>query len=129
MLKYIELKTGYAHNGPAWIARVAVSRSGTTVYFKDKALRRGNGVQGNYFDTETGDEYWVSGAKKDGKDRHRLGSGKVAIEASAVGEYLELTGATEVDRSRFDVVPDLPAPDRARLHALENETLEEKREP
>jgi hypothetical protein len=102
-----------------------VSRSGTTVYFNDKALRRGTGVQGNFFDIETGAEYWVSGAKKDGRDRHRLGSGQIAIEASAVSEYLELTGATELDRSRLNVVPDLPATDRARLHALENEPLED----
>lgn len=27
-LKYIELKTGYNDNGPAWIARVKVSKSG-----------------------------------------------------------------------------------------------------
>src|SRR4051794_22877940 len=95
ILKYVELKTGQADKGPAWIARVTLSRSGTTVYFNGKALRRARkgGVSGNHFDVETGEEYWVSGVKKDGTDRHWAGSGKVAIEASVVREYLDIIGA------------------------------------
>ena len=37
MLKYIELKTGYSDDGPAWIGRVKMSRSGRTVYFIEAA--------------------------------------------------------------------------------------------
>jgi hypothetical protein len=87
VLRYIELKTGYADNGPAWIARVRLSRSGRALYFDGKLLKsaRGGGIAGNYFDAQTGDEYWVSGVKKDGHERHPSGSGKVAIEAGAVG--------------------------------------------
>ena len=40
MLKYIELKTGYNDNGPAWIGRVKVSKSGCTLYFNGRALKR-----------------------------------------------------------------------------------------
>ena len=39
MLKYIELKSGYNDNGPAWIGRVQQSRTGRTVYFNGMALR------------------------------------------------------------------------------------------
>ena len=126
MLKYIELKSGYADNGPAWIARVKVSRSGRTVYFNGKALKRatGGGVSGNYIDIETYEEYWVSGGKKNGLDRHWAGSGLVVIEASIVGEYLQLVGATELDRTRFKVINDLPETNSAVFHNRENEKFE-----
>jgi hypothetical protein len=130
VLRYIELKTGFSDNGPAWIARVRLSQSGKALYFGDKLLKRARrgGVAGNYFDAETGDEYWVSGVKKDGHDRHpSSGSGKVAIEAGVVAEYLELTGRTMLDKVSFDVVPDFEAPDVARSHARENAALEGRR--
>ncbi len=111
MLRYIELKTGYSDNGPAWVARVVLSRSGRTMYFNEKALKRGNMGPGNHYDLATGDAYWVSGVKKRGLDRHWTGSGKVAIEASAVREYLEIVGQDELDRTRFEVIPDLPPTD------------------
>ncbi|MCL2563386.1 MAG: hypothetical protein FWE08_05050 [Oscillospiraceae bacterium] len=63
-LKYIELKTGYADNGPAWIGKVKLSKSGNTVYFNDKAFRKCQGISGNYYDVETLEEYWISGIKK-----------------------------------------------------------------
>lgn len=120
MLKYIELKTGYAHNGPAVIARVVLSRSGQTIYFGEKALRRGGRlVSGNYFDIVNGDEYWVSGVKKRGSDRHRAGAGPVDIEASAVPEYLAEVGSRVLPKG-LNVISDLPAPDPARFAALEN---------
>jgi len=56
MLKYIERKTDLGDNGPAWIAWVKVSKSGRTIYFNGKALKRiaGGGVAGNHFDLESG---------------------------------------------------------------------------
>ena len=121
MIKYIELKTGHSDNGPAWIARVAMSRSGQTLYFSEKALRRGGGqlTSGNYFDISNGDEYWVSGVKKRGGDRHGAGSGHVAIEASAVAEYFEEAGITSLPRGII-VVQDLPTPDPGRFVGIEN---------
>ncbi len=126
MLKYIELKTGYSDNGPAWIARVTLSRSGRTVYVIGKALKRASGgmISGNHFDLETGEEYWVSGIKKSGLDRHWAGSGKVAIEASVVSEYLQLIGSTELDESKFEVISDFETPDPSKFHALENDKLQ-----
>jgi hypothetical protein len=60
--------------------------------FNGKALPRARkgGISGNHFDVETGEEYRVSGVKKDGTDRHWAGAGKVASEASAVANYLAL---------------------------------------
>ena len=128
MLRYIELKTGYADNGPAWIARVKLSKSGRTIYFNGKALKRaaGGGVSGNHYDIQTGQEYWVSGVKKKGLDRHWAGSGIVSIEAAVVSEYLQLTGTVDLDSSRFQVIADLEEPDPSQFTALENESLQQR---
>jgi hypothetical protein len=124
VLKYIELKTGHDDKGPAWIARVLLSKSGRTVYFNGKALKRGTGASGNHFDIETGEEYWVSGVKRNGLDRHWAGSGMVSVEATAVAEYLQLVGSAQLDLSKFQVVDDLQSPDPAKFYPLENETLQ-----
>ncbi len=125
MLKYSELKTGYSDDGPAWIARVKLSRSGRTVYFNGKALKRASGgFSGNHYDHEAREEYWVSGVKRNGLDRHWAGSGKVAIEASAVAEYLQLIGSSELDESKFEVISDLETPDLSKFYAVENEKLQ-----
>jgi hypothetical protein len=123
VLRYIELKTGHSDDGPAWIARVGLSRSGRTVYFNGKALRRGAGAAGNHVDIRTDEEYWVSGVKKDGVDRHGAGSGRIAIEASTVAEYLMLVDRSELDRSRFDVVADRPATDPSTFDDVEHARL------
>jgi len=126
VLRYIELKSGHAGNGPAWIARVKLSKTARTVYFNGKALKRatGGGISGNHFDIETGEEYWVSGVKKNGHDRHWAGSGIVCIETSAVSEYLRVTGEAELDASRFRVIADLPEPKASEFATLENERLQ-----
>lgn len=128
MLRYIELKSDHNDRGPAWIARVEFSRSGRTVYFNGKALKREvrGGTSGNHYDLETGKEYWVSGIKKDGSDRHWAGGGKVCIEASAVAEYLALTNEPTLDRSRLKVIPDLETPDPSRFVRVENARLQER---
>ncbi|MBZ5590530.1 MAG: hypothetical protein LAO05_18425 [Acidobacteriia bacterium] len=103
-LKYIELKTGFSDDGPAWIARVSVSKSGRTVYFGGKALRRAKGLApGNYVDVQTGDAYWVSGVKKRGTNRHWAGSAKIIVEAAAVPALLAHLGETTLDPTRFVV--------------------------
>ena len=124
MLKYIELKTGYNDNGPAWIGRVKVSKSGRTLYFNGRALKKGvRGVSGNYTDARTREVFWVSGVKKDGSDRHWAGSGKVLIEAGAVEEYLSLVGQTELDGTRFTVTDAIQETDPADFLELENSSL------
>ena len=58
-IMYIELKTGFDDNGPAWIGKVEYSKSGKTIYFDDKAFQslEGSGIAGNYFDVETREEF------------------------------------------------------------------------
>jgi hypothetical protein len=123
ILRYVELKTGHGDNGPAWIARVVPSRSGRTLYFNGRALKRetGGGIAGNHVDLESGDEYWVSDVKKNGHDRHWAGGGVVLIEQSAVPEYLLLTGASSLQERRLKVVPDFPL-----AHPRDFERLEHK---
>jgi putative addiction module CopG family antidote len=106
ILRYIELKSGYCDNGPAWIGYVTPSKSGRTLYFNGHALGRRKGMRrgasgGNYCD-EAG-EWWVSGIKKNGQDRHWAGSGKIMVEAAAVAEYLEMIGAKALDKSRYEI--------------------------
>lgn len=105
-IKYIELKSGYADNGPAWIARVTFSKTGQTIYFNGKTLKKGIYISGNYRDIETGDEYWVSGVKKNGMDRHWAGSGKVMIHQDTVEEYLDITNAKSINSSKFEIIKD-----------------------
>ena len=86
---YVERKTGFGDNGPARIGHVSFSHSGRTIYYNGKSFQScgGQGIAGNYFDTETGDEYWISGPKKNGQDRHSAGGGLVAIDDDIVEEY------------------------------------------
>ena len=123
VLKYVEKCTGASHNGPAWIAHVQTSKSGRTVYFNGLALQRSrrDQHQGNHFDVETGDHYWVSGIKSRDSNRHWAGSGQILVEESAVPELLELLGQSSVDTSRFRVTPDLPRTDPQKFEALLNE--------
>jgi len=97
---YVELKSGYADNGPAWITRVTFSKTVKTVYFHGKALQRGagRGISGNYFNVETGEEYWVSGIKTSSSNRHWAGSGAITIEADVRKEYLALAGKAGVGK-------------------------------
>ena len=86
LLRYIELKSGQSDNGPAWIGYVTSSKTGRTLYFNGRGLMKLKGQRrgesgGNYVDMDTGESFWVSGVKKNGKDRHWAGSGKVLIEA------------------------------------------------
>ena len=58
-LMYIELKTGYSDDGPAWIGYVKTSKTKSTIYFNDHAFQKYNGGYSNYTDIENGDEYWI----------------------------------------------------------------------
>jgi len=106
-IRYIELKTGYNDNGPAWIGKVKLSKSGQTIYFNDKAFKKCRGTYANYYDIETNDEYWISNVKKDGTDRHWVGSGKIIIDSNILAEYLEITGQAILNPSRYEII-DIP---------------------
>jgi len=129
LLRYIELKSGYADNGPAWIGFVTPSKSGRTLYFNGDALTKFKGQRrgcwgGNYAGYKG--EYWVSGVKKNGEDRHWAGSGKVLVETAAVSEYLKTIGAKSLDPSRCKVTHSIVATDIHLLHQEANATAEER---
>lgn len=100
-IMYIELKTGYQDNGPAWIGRVKYSKSKQTIYFNNKTFKKGSIYYGNCTDIETGKSYWISGIKKNGQDRHWAGSGKIMIDKDVVSEYLELIAEKSLDESKY----------------------------
>ncbi|WP_193510780.1 hypothetical protein [Christiangramia fulva] len=125
-LKYIELKSGYSDNGPAWIGFVSFSKSGKTLYFDGKGFQSldGTGIQGNYFDLETGDEYWISGVKKDMSDRHRFGSGNILVEKRSLSEYLKIIGQDDLPKSGYELVEvDIEKP-TDKINNLENASVE-----
>ena len=67
---YIESKAE-GLNGPARIGRVTFNRTGRTLYYKGKSFQslKGSGFKANYRETETGEQYWISGPRRDGLDR------------------------------------------------------------
>jgi hypothetical protein len=67
---YIEFK-GDGLTGPARIGRVSFSKTGRTLYYAGKTFQslKGTGFKANYYDVETGEEYWISGPRRDGADR------------------------------------------------------------
>lgn len=101
-LMYIELKTGYSDDGPAWIGYVKTSKSRKTVYFNDRAFQKRTGYYSNYEDVENGDKYWISGVKKRESNRHWAGRGKIIIDKRAVDWYLKFTGQKELPPNLFE---------------------------
>ncbi len=68
-IMYIERKAGEL-TGDARIGRVTFSKTGATMYYQGKEFRslKGRGFKANYYEVESGDEYWISGPRKDGCD-------------------------------------------------------------
>jgi len=81
ILRYIELKSGFSDNGPAWIGYASQSKTGRTPYFNGRGLMKLKGQRrgeagGNYTDMQTGESFWISGVKKNGEDVIGLDRGK-----------------------------------------------------
>ena len=83
---WIELKEGDGLSGPAQIGRVMPGR-GRTLRYGGRRFEslRGSGFEANYQGAETGDEYWISGCHRDGKDA--LYSTTVEIDDDVREEY------------------------------------------
>jgi hypothetical protein len=124
-LMYIELKSGYSDNGPAWIGLVTFSRTKTTIYFNNKAYKKNRGTGSNFCDIETGEEYWISGVKKNGEDRHWAGNGKILIDKEVIDEYLKVTGDEKLDKSRFEPTEINETRDRRDFVEIENQVRKE----
>ncbi|HLX92283.1 MAG TPA: hypothetical protein VKR32_11395 [Puia sp.] len=121
-IKYIELKSGYADDGPAWIGKLEFSKSGKSFYFNGHAFL-GNG-HGACYDAETGEEYWVSGVKKNGQDRHWAGKGKIMLDKNLVNEYLKLVNIRFINPQKYELVNISPT-DKQKFNDLLNSKLEE----
>jgi hypothetical protein len=65
--------------GPARIGRVTYSKSRASISY------RGQGFKANYFDVDTGDEYWISGCHRDGMDA--LYSTTAEVDDDVLEEY------------------------------------------
>lgn len=124
-LIYVELKTGYSDNGPAWIGNGFYNRTRKTVYFNGRVFRRSQGISGNHIDLETRDEYWISGVKKKGTDRHRAGTGTIMIDESVIDDYLTLRGLTSLTKGKYEIVVLDNTPAKEISKELENLKSEE----
>jgi len=97
-IMYIEFKVD-GLVGPARIGRVTFSKSGKTIYYRGKQFQslKGSGFKANFHDVESGEEYWISGCRKDGNDTLYLGyPGVVDIDADVQEEYwTEIRGLPE----------------------------------
>ena len=88
-IMYIEDKSqGIA--GPGRIGRVYFSKSKKSLYYRGRMFQslKGRGFKANFFDVETGDEFWISGPKKDQNDRLNGGNNGVEIDEDVRSEYL-----------------------------------------
>lgn len=78
---YIECKAG-SLTGPARIGRVTFSKTGRTLYYGGHRFQslKGAGFKSNYYDLDTGEEYWISGPKRNGGDSLYGGSTRIEID-------------------------------------------------
>ena len=83
---YIELKAE-GLNGPARIGRVTFSKTGLSIYYGSKKFSRIQGFKANYKDAETHEEHWISGPRRDGKDRLYVSNIPVEIDDEMREEY------------------------------------------
>lgn len=122
-LMYVELKTGQSDMGPAWIGKALFSKTGRTIYFNGLSFFKGDRGEGNYLERLGGDSYWISGVKKDGKNRHWAGGGKIKIDQSVVAEYLEITKLLKLPPGKFEIVELNNNPLIDHFHNIENQKI------
>ena len=67
---FVQLKTGHNTDlGPCWISRVRFTTSWQTAHWHGRTLRRAGGMfDANFYDTETDEEFWLSGPHRDRRD-------------------------------------------------------------
>jgi hypothetical protein len=86
-IMWIERKAG-ALQGDARIGRVSFSKTGRTLYYRGRKFQslKGDGFKSNYFDVESGENYWISGPKRNGQDA-LYGGGGAEIDEDCREEY------------------------------------------
>lgn len=83
---WVEYK-GEGLRGPARIGWVRVRDRGRRIDYQGKVFRSlgGTGFKANFCDLKTGEQYWISGCHRDGRDA--LYSTKVEVDDDALEEY------------------------------------------
>ncbi len=86
-IMYIECKGDDELIGDARIGRVTFSKSGKSIHYQGKTFEtlKGYGFKSNYFDVKTGEHFWISGCRKDGRDA--LYTTTAVIDEDALDEY------------------------------------------
>ncbi len=87
-IMYIENKSG-SLNGPAQIGRVLFSKTFHTIYYGGMTFKiiPGGGFKANWREIESGEEYWISGCRKDGADRLYVSRVPIEIDEDVRREY------------------------------------------
>jgi hypothetical protein len=85
---YIECKAA-GLNGPARIGRVTFSKTGKGIYYRGHFFHslKGQGFKANFRNEQTGEEYWISGPRRDGQDRLYVSNIPVEIDEDVREEY------------------------------------------
>jgi hypothetical protein len=85
---YVESKAD-GLEGKARIGRVYFSKTGKTLYYRGLRFRslKGSGFKANYRELTSGDQYWISGPRRDRDDRLYGGSRGVKIDDDVRAEY------------------------------------------
>jgi hypothetical protein len=76
-------------HGSARIGRVTFSRTGATLHYRGQSFQslKGYGFKANYCDIESGEQYWISGPRRDGADRLYKSNWPVEIDDDVREEY------------------------------------------
>ena len=87
-IMYIECKAGNL-TGKSRIGRVTFAKTGRTLYYQGLTFRslKGAGFKSNYYAVETGDDYWISGPKRNGEDSLYGGNTPTKIDDDVRQEY------------------------------------------
>ena len=88
-IMYIENKSA-SLNGPARLGRVAFSKTGKSISYGGRTFQslKGRGFKANYLDVDTGERFWISGPRRDGKDRlYAESAAPIEIDPDAAEEY------------------------------------------
>lgn len=85
---YIERKAGEL-TGAARIGRVSFSKTGRSIYYGGKTFQNlsGTGFKAHYYEVESGDQYWISGPKRDGTDALYATNVRADIDEDVREEY------------------------------------------
>lgn len=66
-IMYIEAKPDVT--GPGRIGRVHLSKAGKTIYYAGRAFQSlKGGYKANFYDVESGENFWISRCRQDGRD-------------------------------------------------------------